>query len=155
MLNCLLVRMANISPKLKPLLLPQLVEERRRSEERQSLSLTPTAVTAINNGDGTVTTSVYYATNSSCSDITTPLTPTFSARGHSRYGSSCSSIDLSSTPCESPCSPPIPTPTTTKRVLADVEEEPAERDDDSTLIPDDELYCLCKWSPVNPDPLRT
>jgi hypothetical protein len=130
--------MASISPKLKPLLLPQLVEERKRTEERQSLNLSQSTI--ISHMDAV---SVYGVTSSCYSDVTTPITPTFSARGHSRYGSSCSSLDLSSTPCDSPCSPAPTLPTPAKRALPDVQEEPTERDDDSTLPPEDELYCLC------------
>lgn len=101
--------------------------------------------------------------NSSSSDLTTPLTPTFSSHGgnHLRYASSTSSLDLqqsfSSVCSDGPVSPnqspkaqsqiqnqaqaqspanasPI-APASTKRPLPDVQEDPLERDDgdDHTL----------------------
>lgn len=110
--------------------------------------------------------------NSSCSDLATPLTPTFSHHGgnHLRYASSTSSLDLqqsfSSTCSDSPVSPaqqpqtapPTTAPTTSappsiKRLLPDVQEEPLEREDNEydnrtmTKLADDQfdnLYdCLC------------
>lgn len=110
--------------------------------------------------------------NSSCSDLATPLTPTFSPHGghHLRYASSTSSLDLqqsfSSICSDSPVSPaqqpqtavPATAPTTSappsiKRLLPDVQEEPLEREDNEyddrtmTKLADDQfdgLYdCLC------------
>lgn len=119
---------------------------------------------------------VYYNpnSNSSASDLTSPLTPTFSHHGgsHLRYASSTSSLDLqaaaSSTCSDSPVSPPQPlqqtshnasNTSTSKRLLPDVQEEPLERDGDDdrhsamTMLTDDQmgsLYdCLCTstvWS---------
>ncbi|ROV92167.1 hypothetical protein VMCG_09303 [Cytospora schulzeri] len=107
---------------------------------------------------------VYVNTNSSCSDLTSPLTPTFSAHGsnHLRYASSTSSLDLqtttSSTCSDTPVSPAPPavsshnatTTSNAKRPLPDVQEDPLEREDDEptlTRLTDDQidsLYdCLC------------
>lgn len=104
--------------------------------------------------------------NSSCSDLATPLTPTFSHHGgnHLRYASSTSSLDLqqsfSSTCSDSPVSPaqqpppqivaPPTAPSTSappsiKRLLPDVQEDPLEREDNDydhgsiTKLADDQL----------------
>ncbi|OLN85177.1 hypothetical protein CCHL11_06333 [Colletotrichum chlorophyti] len=128
-----------MSPKLKPLLLPQLVEERRRFEEQQP---------EMAEGD-TEHQYVYYTTNSSSSDVASPVTPTFSTRGHLRYSSSTSSLDLPpSYYNESPTSPTSTIHTkSSKRPLPDVQEEPLERDelDESTILaePFDLYNCLC------------
>ncbi|KAL0934354.1 uncharacterized protein CTRU02_211153 [Colletotrichum truncatum] len=128
-----------MSPRLKPLLLPQLVEERRRYEEQQ-----PDFV------DGDLDRQyVYYTTNSSSSDVASPVTPTFSTRGHVRYSSSSSSLDLP--PACLNDSPSSPTSTSqsksSKRPLPDVQEEPLEREefDESTILaePFDLYNCLC------------
>lgn len=107
--------------------------------------------------------------NSSASDLTTPLTPTFSSHGgnHLRYASSTSSLDLqqsfSSTCSDGPVSPtqsaqsqnlvnisPVASGST-KRLLPDVQEDPYEREDDDhptmtslTAEQLESLYdCLC------------
>lgn len=98
---------------------------------------------------------VYYNpnSNSSASDLTSPVTPTFSHHGgsHLRYASSTSSLDLqaaasSSTCSDSPVSPAQPLQPThnaasntgsAKRLLPDVQEEPLERDGDPGLDIDD------------------
>ncbi|CAG7564723.1 unnamed protein product [Fusarium equiseti] len=132
-----------MSPKLKPLLLPQMVEDRRKWEVQQVSPETDLSY-------------VYYTTNSSSSDVASPLTPTFSpAKGHYRMSSSTSSLDLPPQLNESPVSP---TPSVhTKppmRSLPDVQEEPLEPEtnndnDDAdriSLAPSDQfsLYdCLC------------
>ncbi|KAJ4122754.1 hypothetical protein NW768_010196 [Fusarium equiseti] len=132
-----------MSPKLKPLLLPQMVEDRRKWEVQQVSPETDLSY-------------VYYTTNSSSSDVASPLTPTFSpGKGHYRMSSSMSSLDLPPQLNESPVSP---TPSVhTKppmRSLPDVQEEPLEPetnnyDDDAdrnSLAPSDQfsLYdCLC------------
>lgn len=110
---------------------------------------------------------VYVNTNSSCSDLTSPLTPTFSAHGsnHVRYASSTSSLDLQTTSSTCSDAPVSPAPavvsshnaTTTsnaKRPLPDVQEDPLEREDDEpalTRLTDhqiDSLYdCLCMQDP--------
>jgi hypothetical protein len=131
-----------MSPKLKPLLLPQLVEQ-RRSKHQYTTS-------HGSNPD------VYYTTNSSSSDITSPVTPTFSSR-HQRYSSSSSSLDLPLQLQESPSSPLQPASAANSksniRQLPDVQEEPMEReydDDDTSTLDSIEdvdhfgLYsCLC------------
>ncbi|KAK2606500.1 hypothetical protein N8I77_005243 [Diaporthe amygdali] len=115
---------------------------------------------------------VYYNpnSNSSASDLTSPLTPTFSHHGgsHLRYASSTSSLDLqaatSSTCSDSPVSPAQPphnasnnnntSASANKRLLPDVQEEPLERDGDSdgdldedrhsamTMLTDDQMSSL-------------
>ncbi|KAI1337339.1 hypothetical protein F5Y15DRAFT_159178 [Xylariaceae sp. FL0016] len=136
-----------MSPKLKELRLPLLVEERRRMEEAAAQSETVESV---------------YNADSSSSDATSPVTPTFSMRGHLRYSSSMSSFELTlpATSDESPASPASPKQSTihtppSKRILDDVEEEPFEYDgfgydvinvdDDDEDIPEHYgLYdCLC------------
>lgn len=99
--------------------------------------------------------SFYSHANSSASSIPSPLTPTFSARGHSRYSSSTSSIDASlAVPVmESPSSPTFRVSGAGKRPLPDVQEEPQEahdREEDEDIDTDmekesDELYdCFCE-----------
>ena len=131
-----------MSPKLKPLLLPQLVQERRRLDGQAQLA-SPDAVDLSH---------VYYTTNSSSSDIASPVTPTFS-RGHRRFSSSTSSLDLPPLPQEIPASPAqYGTQKPEKRQLPDVQEDPMERDEESTNQSDHfGLYsCLCKSSPDRP-----
>jgi hypothetical protein len=124
-----------MSPKLKPLLLPQLVEERRK---RESMSESDMDLS-----------SSYYTHSSSASEIPSPVTPTFSSRGHLRYPSSASSIESSyhSPGIESPTSPSFIGSKTGKRSLPDVQEEPQEREEDFDMFDDanELLYdCLCK-----------
>lgn len=116
---------------------------------------------------------VYVNTNSSCSDLTSPLTPTFSAHGssHLRYASSTSSLDLltsTSSSCSdvpvSPAPPVLPPHTATatnntKRPLPDVQEDPLEREDDEptlTGLTDEQLEslydCLCTPNTCLPSP---
>jgi hypothetical protein len=124
-----------MSPKLKPLLLPQLVEERRKRESTSEAEMDLSSST--------------YTQNSSASDVPSPVTPTFSTRGHLRYPSSASSIESSyhTSVAESPSSPTFIVSKTSKRSLPDVQEEPQERDEDFDMFDDDnELYeCLCKY----------
>ncbi|KAK1991737.1 hypothetical protein LX36DRAFT_332375 [Colletotrichum falcatum] len=128
-----------MSPKLKPLLLPQLVEERRKVDECQ-----PALPEADMDGQYD-----YCTTNSSSSDVASPVTPTFSTRGHLRYSSSTSSLDLPPPLLnDSPSSPTSTTHTkSSKRPLPDVQEEPLERDEpeESTILAESfDLYdCLC------------
>jgi hypothetical protein len=119
---------------LKPLLLPQLVEERRQRESlaESEMDLSP----------------AYYTHNSSATDLPSPVTPTFSIRGHLRYSSSASSMDVSlNTPStDSPSSPTFIALKTPKRPLPDVQEEPQEREEDFDMFDTaGELYdCFCK-----------
>ncbi|TQV95152.1 only proline and serine are matching in the corresponding protein [Cordyceps javanica] len=137
-----------MSPKLKPLLLPQLVEQRKRSDSASQVSSPdPNVVGPWPYG--------FPATNSSSSDITSPVTPTFSTRGHVRMSSSSSSLDLPPLAQDGYVSPSLLSSTLTKasaRQLPDVQEEPLEKDYyqhiDDDLSDDDEdnfgLYsCLC------------
>jgi hypothetical protein len=117
---------------LKPLLLPQLVEEKRRQREsmmESEMDLSP----------------VYYTHNSSATDVSMPATPTFSIRGHLRYSSSASSMDTSinTPPIESPSSPTFLALKAGKRPLPDVQEEPQERDDDFDMFEDAGEVCDC------------
>lgn len=95
--------------------------------------------------------SSFYTQNSSASDIPSPVTPTFSTRGHLRYPSSASSVESSyhTSVVDSPSSPTFIVSKTSKRSLPDVQEEPQERDEDFDMFDDaHELYeCLCKYCP--------
>ncbi|TVY82459.1 hypothetical protein LSUE1_G003140 [Lachnellula suecica] len=124
-----------MSPKLKPLLLPKLVEERRQRES------------AILDSEMDLSSSSFYSQTSSASEVPSPVTPTFSNRGHLRYPSSASSIESSyhNSTTDSPSSPTFGSSKPGKRSLPDVQEEPQERDDDFDMFDDEsELYdCLC------------
>ncbi|KAI2610756.1 uncharacterized protein GGS25DRAFT_162951 [Hypoxylon fragiforme] len=128
-----------MSPSLRPLQLPLLVEERRRKEEEEAAQREAEVDVPYN----------FYTTDSYSSDTTSPVTPTFSARGHLRCSSSMSSFDLTTVVSSDSTSSPTQTAQNSgKRVLPDVEEEPIEYDDDSDSDYDDasdsELYqCLC------------
>ncbi|KAK0630509.1 hypothetical protein B0T17DRAFT_590000 [Bombardia bombarda] len=139
-----------MSPKLKPLILPQLVEERRKQElQHQQLNDAEHAY-------------MYSSHSSSSSDIASPspVTPTFSRNGNARYSASASTSSLETMPSscsESPASPMQPpahnnnSKASSKSQLPDVQEDPLEReeDEDTTPVPgygDSEfgLYdCLC------------
>lgn len=126
-----------MSPNLKPLLLPQLVEERKKLEVHHH---------TCSEDELTYT---YHTTNSSSSDIATPLTPTFSHKGHYRTSSSTSSVDLTYLQTlESPASPGQQSKHASARQLPDVQEEPIEREDTRDTFHDRfGLYsCLCKDS---------
>jgi hypothetical protein len=91
----------------------------------------------------------FTTTNSSSSDITSPVTPTFSAKGHYRGSSSTSSLDLAYTQYqESPASPTQQgcEKTAPIRQLPDVKEEPFEREEEPIPVDLDSLglySCLC------------
>ncbi|KAL2073221.1 hypothetical protein VTL71DRAFT_10545 [Oculimacula yallundae] len=123
-----------MSPKLKPLLLPQLVEARRKRESMAENEIE-------------LASSSFYTQSSSASDIPSPVTPTFSTRGHMRYPSSTSSVESSyhNSTTDSPSSPTFNGTKTSKRSLPDVQEEPQEREEDFDMFDDeDDLYdCLC------------
>ncbi|KAI2601735.1 hypothetical protein GGR54DRAFT_645742 [Hypoxylon sp. NC1633] len=137
-----------MSPKLRPLKLPLLVEERRRKEEEEAAQREAEVDVPYN----------FYTTDSYSSDAASPVTPTFSTRGHLRYSSSMSSFELA-TVGSSDNSPSSPSQaaqaaqtvqSSGRRVLPDVEEEPVEEEpieyEDSDADYDDvsELYqCLC------------
>jgi len=127
-----------MSPKLKQLLLPQLVEERRKRESMLSEASEMDLSSA----------SFHTETSSSTSDIPSPVTPNYSSRGHFRYPSSNSSVEspfLGST-VDSPSSPTFSGTKASKRSLPDVQEEPQEKEGDFDMFDDeDDLYdCLCK-----------
>ncbi|KAI1156613.1 hypothetical protein F4825DRAFT_264406 [Nemania diffusa] len=128
-----------MSPGLRPLRLPMLVERRRKQEEEAAAVAIMAACET--DGDGF---STYHYNNrqyqpnhhnalvmtDSISSDTTPATPTYSTRGHLRYSSSMSSFDLA-LPASCEDFPPSPTQavqTPCKRILDDVEEEPFEYD---------------------------
>ena len=121
-----------MSPKLKPLLLPQLVEERRK---RESMS------------DSEADLATSHTHTSSTSEAASPVTPTFSAR-HMRYPSSASSIESTyhaSVVADSPASPSF-IAKASKRSLPDVIEEIQEKEEDFNMFEEARpLYdCLCK-----------
>ncbi|CEJ92517.1 hypothetical protein VHEMI08166 [[Torrubiella] hemipterigena] len=163
--------LGDTSPRLKPLLLPQLVEERKQQLQQQefiypaqiqSTPQLPPQVQLQQQQQSQAQLDVLppwpYAlatTNSSSSDVTSPLTPTFSNRGHARYSSSSSSLDLPPLPPLQDVSTSPPTPLasiaatssaskgSTLRQLPDVEEEPTERESFDSAQ-DFSLYsCLC------------
>lgn len=92
--------------------------------------------------------SSYYTQNSTPSEAPSPVTPTFSSRGHLRYPSSASSIEspVQTTGMDCPASPTF-TASRSKRSLPDVQEEPQEKESDIEMFDEDmdDLYdCLCK-----------
>ncbi|KAH8596456.1 hypothetical protein B0O99DRAFT_651648 [Bisporella sp. PMI_857] len=123
-----------MAPKLKPLLLPQIVEARRQRE-------------SISDSDLDLPSKLFYTQSSTMSDIPSPVTPTFSTRGHLRYPSSASSVDsFHNSLAGSPSSPTF-LPKSGKRSLPDVQEEPHdERDNDAGIFDEsDNLWeCLCE-----------
>jgi hypothetical protein len=141
-----------MSPKLKPLLLPQKVESDKLEEQRQSLKLAPEHETYRSTPiDGLCSqphlvrdeideTSYLFTYNSSASDIAcpSPVTPTFSRSGQSRFSGSSSSLELPISPTsEAPTSPTqivhLSAKVASKRQLADVQEEPVEKDDEQQV----------------------
>jgi hypothetical protein len=125
-----------MSPKLKPLLLPLLVEERRKRESMLDAEMDLSSSS--------------FSQTSSISEVPSPVTPTFSRQGHLRYPSSASSIESSfhASTTDSPQSPTFTASKSGKRSLPDVQEEPHEREEDFDMFDDeevDDLYnCLCK-----------
>ncbi|KAK4120453.1 hypothetical protein N657DRAFT_683561 [Parathielavia appendiculata] len=131
-----------MSSGLKPLLLPRLVEERRKLEQHES--------------DGELT-SLNHIYDSSSSDLTSPspVASTFSRTNHSRFSGSSSSLELTFHPCtDSPASPTqsLHASRPSKAQLPDVEEEPPEREEEEEPATppkhvDREFglpnYCLC------------
>ncbi|CAK7246428.1 MAG: hypothetical protein STHCBS139747_008059 [Sporothrix thermara] len=95
-----------MSTKLKPLILPQLVRERKRVEDGEYITTEMVEGGMIGNATNVANNNgVFLVDNTSMSDITSPATPTFSQRGglgHLRCSSSTSSLDL-------PLSLPSPT----------------------------------------------
>ncbi|KAF4594846.1 only proline and serine are matching in the corresponding protein [Ophiocordyceps camponoti-floridani] len=104
------------SLKLKPLLLPQLVQERRKLDGQTSSDVVDVSSTI----------------NSFESDVESPVTPIVSPRGlfHRLSSSSSSSPDLPPPP-ETPSSPT--TQLFDKRLLPDVQEDPMERYEEDAM----------------------
>ncbi|KAK3312623.1 hypothetical protein B0H66DRAFT_377749 [Apodospora peruviana] len=138
-----------MSPKLKPLLLPQMVEDRRKLELQQQ-QLQHHQQLHVTDPDHTY---LYSSQSSSSSDLVSPspVTPTFS-RSHSRYSESASSLEMiTSNGSDSPSSPTLVTHANkgNKSHLPDVQEDPLERDEDNIMVPgpiDGQLGlydCLC------------
>ncbi|KAI9680480.1 MAG: hypothetical protein M1817_003920 [Caeruleum heppii] len=110
--------------KLKPLLLPRIVQARKSEENKESEASSPDLAAS------------FHTQNSTASDIPSPVTPTFSVRGHSRYASSStSSVDASfstfakASPSSSPYADSIDTFSPTVRPLPGVQEETLEKDE--------------------------
>ncbi|KZZ87911.1 hypothetical protein AAL_08242 [Moelleriella libera RCEF 2490] len=137
-----------MSPRLKASLLPQLVQRRQVADAPLSYMAGP---------DLKDLSCVYYTTtNSSSSDLTSPVTPVFSPKGHRRFSSSTSSLDVPLlVPPECPSSPAQNQGTSSSvRQLADVEEEPVQSAAGRVATPSSDasgLYkCLCTPGPVVP-----
>ncbi|CAG8972410.1 hypothetical protein HYALB_00001098 [Hymenoscyphus albidus] len=124
-----------MSPILKPLLLPRMVEERRQREGILDAEMDLSSTS--------------FCSQTSSSDVPSPVTPNFSRQGHMRYSSSTSSIESTfhAALTDSPSSPTFVGSKSSKRSLPDVQEEPQERDEDFDMFDDavdDDLYdCLC------------
>ncbi|KAI0008949.1 hypothetical protein F4779DRAFT_409564 [Xylariaceae sp. FL0662B] len=140
-----------MSAKLRPLRLPLLIEERRKKEEQEEVvkAKAKAKVSAPAHGEAEVEVPYnFYTTDSYSSDTTSPVTPTFSTRGHLRGSSSLSSFELgtpASSVDNSPSSPSRTAQNSGKRILHDVEEEPVECEDSDPEEDDPfDLYdCLC------------
>ena len=131
-----------MSSGLKPLLLPRLVEERRKLEQQDQ--------------DAEQVSLYYAAYDSSSPDLASPSpSPSpFSRASHSRLSGSSSSLELGPPPCsDSPISPTesLHASRPGKSQLPDVEEEPLEKEEEEPAalprhgdrdfgFPD---YCLC------------
>ncbi|KAI9715962.1 MAG: hypothetical protein M1812_005596 [Candelaria pacifica] len=102
---------------MRPFLLPLLVEARKSSE---STFIDTDQVDSSTCSPSCPNTS---SSLSSLSEFPSPVTPTFSARGHSRYPSSSSSLN------SSPVLHGQADPAVGKRSLADVKEEPLEKEE--------------------------
>jgi hypothetical protein len=104
--------------ELRPLRLPQMVEEDRKKREDARNS-------SESQESGPVEHTLHHSFSSTSSDNHSPVTPTFSLRGHMRFSSSSSSLASSPTMRES-----IDGFAASKRPLTEVKEEPHERDED-------------------------
>ncbi|KAI9829084.1 MAG: hypothetical protein M1832_000107 [Thelocarpon impressellum] len=122
--------------KLKPLLLPQLVEA-RRSEESKEAGLDPADPTMPAASRASSHAARASTASASGSDMPSPVTPTFSLRGLAHHDSPASSVDLAAQAFFSR-SPPRTSPASiipadaldafpaAMRSLPDVKEEPSE-----------------------------
>ena len=118
--------------ELRQFRLPQLVEARKK-EDGETRVESPEFGASGN--------ALHLTQSSASSDYPSPVTPTFSLRGHSRFPSSTSSLASSPVLCDS-----MDTFGSGKRPLTDVKEEPHERDEDFEMLddPNDALDCFCK-----------
>jgi len=118
--------------ELRQLKLPQLVEARRK-EDLETRGDSPEFGGSVN--------ALHLTQSSASSDYPSPVTPTFSLRGHSRFPSSTSSLASSPILCDS-----MDTFGSGKRPLTDVKEEPQERDEDFELLnhADGAPACFCE-----------
>ncbi|KAK4145087.1 uncharacterized protein C8A04DRAFT_36021 [Dichotomopilus funicola] len=120
---------------LKPLLLPRLVEERRKLNDDVEDQLPPPPPPQAQAQPLQHPQSPYYAHDSSSSDLASPspVASTFSRSNHLRLSGSSSSLELITPPgTESPTSPTqsLHVARPSKSQLPDVAEEPLERDDE-------------------------
>lgn len=118
---------------LKPLLLPRLVEERRKLDDDLENQLPPPPQAQTQPLQHLQ--SLYYAHDSSSSDLASPspVASTFSRSNHLRLSGSSSSLELTTSPgTDSPASPTqsLHAARPSKSQLPDVAEEPLERDDE-------------------------
>ncbi|RYP27355.1 hypothetical protein DL767_007727 [Monosporascus sp. MG133] len=138
-----------MSPQLRPLQLPLIVEERRKREEAQAETAGDVSYRA-------------YSIDSGSSDAPSPVTPIFTL-GPLLFSSSTSSFEIAtSATSESPASPAQSAQLSNKRVLTDVQEEPhepADSDNDVDYDDDDALSdqfdlcnCLCDEPRIRDDP---
>ena len=104
--------------ELKPLMLPQLVEA--RSKEEGNMAIDSLCSTPVGN---------HLSRSSTLSEYPSPITPTFSLRGHSRLPSSNSSAPSSPNMRES-----IEAFGSASRPLTDVKEEPQDKDEDYEMV---------------------
>lgn len=107
--------------ELIQLQLPKVVEARKK---RESMNVDSPLSTLTDSGH-----TLHLSHSSTSSDIPSPITPTFSARGHSRFPSSTSS--LASSP---PMRDSLDGFGVGKRPLTEVREEPLERDEDYEMV---------------------
>lgn len=161
-----------------------LCDDRHEQRSQHHLHQLPGPDAASNSSTADLFVLVPHNVNSSCSDLTSPLTPTFSHHGgsHLRYASSTSSLDLqqsfSSASSDCPVSPTSQPPAQnplaaspapgaascngSKRQLPDVqEEEPLEREQDDAhpmvRLTDDQLDSLydCLCMPSSLEPAQS
>ena len=118
--------------ELRQFKLPQLVEARRK-DDLETRGVSPELGASGN--------ALHLTQSSASSDYPSPVTPTFSLRGHSRFPSSTSSLASSPVLCDS-----MDTFGSGKRALTDVKEEPQERDEDFEMLnhSNDALDCFCE-----------
>ncbi|KAI9872600.1 MAG: hypothetical protein M1830_001427 [Pleopsidium flavum] len=120
--------------ELRQLKLPQLVEARKKEDMDTRMDSPEFGVSAN---------ALHLSQSSTSSDYPSPVTPTFSLRGHSRFPSSTSSLPSSPVMCDT-----VESFGSGKRPLTDVKEEPHERDEDFAMLdnPNAPLDCFCDGS---------